>query len=268
MDNDLISSLTCQIREDVIQNYLTERRLIRLQMEEIANRAEGMKSLARRTGLRLNRLVHLMIHPEMVSKLYALLSIPQSSFWNECSREEFFRGVRFIRVRALTDRGKFRKLVSEAYHRLYRRTERYREAYEEMTSQCRAVNSNIKHFQQNFDVLSMLSFLKSLDSGALERKHFLGENFTAEELASVDQTLYIGTIPFETLEIPIPLDLPKPESVEYPMTELANEVYGKYRKSVQRLLDNPITPTAGMPGPDRHHPVGDMKSYNERESHG
>jgi hypothetical protein len=237
MDEDLISSLTRQIREDVIQNYLTERRLIRLQMEDIANRAEAMRSLACRTGRRLNRLVHLMIHPEMVSQLYTLLTVPQSSFWNGCSQEEFSRGVRFIRVRALTDRGKFKKLVSEAYHRFYRRMERYREAYEELNGQCRAVNSNIKHFQQNFDVLGMLSFLKSLDSVALERKHFLGENFTAEELASVDQTLYIGTIHFEDFRIPAPLTLPKPEAVEFRMTELANDVYRKYQKSVQRLLE-------------------------------
>jgi hypothetical protein len=237
MDDELISSLTRQIREDVIQNYLTERRLIRLQMEDIANQAEAMRSRAHRTGRRLNRLAHLMIHPEMVSKLYTLLTVPQSSFWSECSREEFSRGVRFIRVRALTDRGKFKKLVSEAYHRLYRRMERYRETYEELNGQCRAVNSNIKHFQQNFDVLSMLSFLKSLDTGSVERKHFLGENFTPEELASVDQTLYIRTINFEDLQVPAPLPLPDPETVAFPMGELANEVYRKYQEHVQRLLE-------------------------------
>jgi hypothetical protein len=237
MDEDLISSLTRQIREDIVQNYLTERRLIRLQIEDIENQAEGTRMQAHRTGRRLNRLVHVMIHPEMVKKLHALLKVSEPSFWNDCSHEKFSRGVRFIRVRALTDKGKFRKLVSEAYHHLYRRMEKYREAYEELEGQCRAVNSNIKQFQQNFDLLSMLSFLKGLDTGSLEKKHFLGENFTAEELASVDQTLYIGPIRFETLQVPAPLPLPKPEAVEFSLTELANEVYRKYQKSVQRLLE-------------------------------
>ena len=236
MDEDLISSLTCQIREDIIQNYLTERRLIRLQIEEITKQAEETGTRARRTGRRLNRLVHLMIHPEMVKKLHTLLSVPQPSFWHDCSRDSFARGVRFIRVRALTDRGRFRKLVSEAYHRLFRRMERYREAYAELSGQCRAVNLNIKHFQQNFDVLGMLSFLRGLDTGALERKHFLGENFTPEELASVDQTLYIRAINFEDLQVPAPLPLPSPEAVDFAMAELANEVYQKYQKHVQRLL--------------------------------
>jgi hypothetical protein len=87
-----------------------------------------------------------------------------------------------------------------------------------------------------------LSFLKSLDTCNIERKHYLGENFTAEELASVDQTLYIGAIKFEELLVPAPLTLPKPEAAEFAMTELANEVYRKYQKSVQRLLHEPSGP--------------------------
>ena len=236
MDEDLIASLTCQVREDLIQNYLTERRLIGLQIEEVENQAAEAKRQAHRTGRRLNRLVHLMIHPEMVKKLFTLLKVPQPSFWNDCSQEQFSRGVRFIRVRALTDRGRFRKLVLEAYLRLYRRMRRYGETYEELNGLCRAVNSNIKHFQENFDLLTMLSFLKSLDTSTLERKHFLGGNFTAEELASVDQKLYIGLIKFEELQVPVPLLLSKPEQVEAPITELAHEVYGKYQKYVRRLL--------------------------------
>jgi hypothetical protein len=236
MDEDLIASLTRQVKEDLIQNYLTERRLIGLQIEEVENQAAEAKRQAYRTGRRLNRLVHLMIHPEMVKKLSTLLGVPQPSFWDDCSQEQFSRGVRFIRVRALTDRGRFRKLVHEAYLRLYRRMIRYGETYEELNGLCRAVNSNIKHFQENFDLLTMLSFLKSLDTCTLERKQFLGGNFTAEELASVDQKLYIGLIKFEDLQVPVPLLLSRPEQVEAPMTELAHEVYGKYQKHVRRLL--------------------------------
>lgn len=236
MDEDLVACLTRQVREDVIQNYLTERRLVGLQIEEVENQGAETRSQAHRTGRRLNRLAHLMIHSEMVKRLFTLLDVPQPSFWNDCSQEKFSRGVRFIRVRALTDRGKFRKLVLEAYLRLYRRMRKYGETFEELSDLCRAVNSNIRHFQGNFDLLTLLSFLKSLDTFTLERKQFLGENFTAEELASVDQTLYIGLIKFEELQIPAPLLLPKPEQVEAPMTELAHEVYRKYQKHVRRLL--------------------------------
>jgi hypothetical protein len=236
MDEDLISCLTRQVREDVIENYLTERRLIGFQIEEVQNQAVAVRALAQKTGRRLHRLIQLMIHPEMVKRLFALLKVPQPSFWHDCSQERFSRGVRFIHVRALTDRGKFRKLVLEAYLRLYRRMRRYEEAYDELSSLCQAVNSNIKHFQGNFDLLTILSFLKSLDTTTLERKQFLGENFTAEEIASVDQKLYIGLIKFEELEVPAPLPLPAPDQAEPPIADLVQEVYGKYQKFVKRLL--------------------------------
>lgn len=41
MDQDLIASLTCQVKEDLIQNYLTERRLVGLQIEEVENSSGG-----------------------------------------------------------------------------------------------------------------------------------------------------------------------------------------------------------------------------------
>jgi hypothetical protein len=237
MDEDLICSLTRQIKEDILDNYLTERRLVCLQIEDVEKQAEGARERAVRAGRRLNRMVHLMVHPEMVEKLYALLNVPQPSFWTNCSEQKISRRIQFIRVRALTDKAKFRKLVKESYHRLYQWMGRHRETYEELSGQCRAVNSNIKHFHQNFDLLTILSFLKSLDTSTLERQQFLGGNFTADELASVDQKLYIGPMRFEDLQVPAPLILPKLESVEFSLTELANEVYRKYQKHVQRFLE-------------------------------
>lgn len=158
-----------------------------------------------------------MIHPEMVTKLFALLQVPQSSFWNDCSQEQFARGVRFIRVRALTDRGKFRKLLLEAYLRFYRRMRNYGEIYEELSGLCRAVNNNIKHFQQNFDLLTMLSFLKSLDTCVIERASSCSERISPpRSFASVDQKLYIKLIKFDDLRVPAPLLLLKPDLVEAP----------------------------------------------------
>jgi hypothetical protein len=237
MDEDLICSLNRQIKEDILENYLTERRLVCLQIEDVEKQADGARERAVRAGRRLNRMVHQMIHPEMVERLYALLNVPQPSFWSNCSEKKQSRRIQFIRVRALTDRAKFRKLVVESYNRLTQWMERYRKTYEQLSGQCRAVNSNIKHFNQNFDLLTILSFLKSLDTSTIERKQFLGGNFTAEELASVDQKLYIGPIRFESLQVPAPLILPRLESVESSLTELANEVYRKYQKHVQRFLE-------------------------------
>jgi hypothetical protein len=237
MDGDLISSLTRQIKDDILENYLTERRLVFFQIEDIQKQAEAARDRAVRAGRRLNRMAYLMVQPEMVEKLYTVLKVHQPSFWSGFSERSLSRRIRFIRVRALSNKTKFRKLFIESYNRLYQWMSRYQETYEELNGQCRAVNSNIKKFSENFDLLTIMSFLKSLDTGTLERKQFLGGNFSADELASVDKKLHIGPIKFEDLQIPVPLILPKLESIESSLTELANEVYGKYQRNVQRFLE-------------------------------
>ncbi len=236
MEDDLISSLTRQVKEEVVENYLTERSLIELQTEDFQKQAQAAGQMAVKTGRRLSRMAYLMIQPGMVEKLTALLHIHPDSFWSGCLQKRLVQGTRYIKVRALTDKGKFRKLVLEAYNRLDQWMEKYRKSYENLEAECRAVNSNITKFHNNFDLLALLSFLKSLDTAALERKQFLGENFTAEELASVDKKLYLPLVSFEKLDLPPPLKLPKPEAIEDRLSELANEIYGKYQDNVKRLM--------------------------------
>ncbi|MGV8073843.1 MAG: hypothetical protein AB2L11_04720 [Syntrophobacteraceae bacterium] len=236
MEDDLISSLTRQVKEEVIENYLTERSIIGLQVEDLKNRAETARLQAVGTGRRLSRLAYLAIQPESVEKLRSLLNISPNSFWNESMRKEFSRGAHFIKVRALTDKGKFRKLVLEAYKRLFHWMEKYAKSYANLESECRAVNSNIVKFRNNFDLLNILRFLKDMDTVTLERKQFLGENFSAQEITSVDKKLYVNTVTFEDLNAPPPISLPKPETLDAPLIRLANEIYDKYQYQVKHLM--------------------------------
>ena len=148
----------------------------------------------------------------------------------------FNRGVRFIRVRAFRERTKFRKLILEAYHRLYKWMHKYRKAHQELEAECRAVNKNIETFHQNYDLLNILSFLRSLDTSALERKQFLGENFTPEEMASVDQKLYIRHIDFSRLDVPAPHPLPREDAIEEGLSALADDVYNRYENQARGLM--------------------------------
>lgn len=237
MEDDLISSLTRQVKEEVIENYLTERCIVGFQIEDVQKQGEEAALLATKAGRRLSRMAYLMVSPGMQQRLMHLLHIPEGSFWASCVQGKFARDTRFIRVRALTDKGKFKKLVLEANLRLYQWMSRYAKRYEDLTAECRAVNLNIDKFQKNYDLLSILSFLKNLDSSALERKQFLGENFTAEELASVDQKLYLHHVAVEKLNIPVPLALPSREAVEDALNELAGEIYRIHQGQVKQIME-------------------------------
>jgi len=236
MEDDLIAGLTRQIKEEVIENYLAERRLVELQIEELNSHADEARFRALKTGRRLSRLGFLVVHPEMRSHLTTLLKIPRPSFWTECLDQESSRGVRFIRVRALTDKAKFRKLFLEAYARFYKWMKKYEESYGLLKSECEAVNSNIKSFQKNFDLLTVLNFLRGLDSTTLERKHYLGANFSAEEMASVEGKLFLRQVSCEKFNVPEPVALPGLEVIEEALSQLALDVYRKYQARVKRMM--------------------------------
>lgn len=236
MVDDLLASLNRQIREEVLENYLTERHLVTLQIEEVNRQAAGVRDHAQKTGRRLNRLFYLSLHSEEQAELLAYLKVEPASFWDDCCRRSFSRRVRLIRVRALTDRAKFRKLFLEAYKRLYCWMAQYRDTFISLEAECRAVNTNISAFHRNFDLLTILHFLKNLDSGTETMKQFLGENFTAKELASVDKKLYIKPLNFSELKIPYPLPLPDPPMAEPHLTKLANTIFSKYHDQVRLLM--------------------------------
>jgi len=237
MEDDLVSSLTYQVKEEVIQNYVMERRLLDLQIEEVRKRAARVSIQARVTGKRLNRLALLMIRPEMIDRLVEVLRLPNEGFWKGSLEQDFSRKVRLIQVRALTRKGKFRKLVIEAYSRFYERMQQYRRHYEDLSQECAGVNRNIETFAKNFDLLAILNFLRNLDMRGLERKKILGENFTAKELATLDRNLYIGPISLDKFDIPIPLDVPETNQVEGKLSKISDEIYRKYGDEVRKILE-------------------------------
>ncbi len=236
MEDDLIASLTRQVKEEVLENYLTQRRIIEIQMEELQEQADEVRHLAEQVGKRLTRLGYLMVHPEMLPRLVKLLRIPEPSYWRECLDKPFSRGVRFIKVSAFTSKSKFRKLVLESYRRLLKWMDTYKEAMGELELECRALNINIQDFQNNYDLLTILNFIKSLDVCGLERKHFLGGNFTAEEIMSVEKKLYIHPMDLGRFELPEPLALPSYPLISDPLGKLAEDIYRRYQQRVKRIM--------------------------------
>ena len=236
MEEDLVTSLTRQVKEEVIENYLLERRLIELQTEDLNSQAAEIQRLAWVVCRRLARLSSLMIHSDMQSRLQELLGMRSCYFWVACLNVKFKRRVRLIRVRALTKKAKFRKVILESYSRLFYRMTQYKEQYEELSNQCSAVNRNIDSFQKNFDLLSILNFLRNLDMRGIERKKILGDNFTAMEMAELDKNLYIGPVSTEKLDVPAPLDLPESGAIRGELSNLAEEIFQRYGEEVKKIL--------------------------------
>jgi len=235
MQDDLVTCLTRQVKEEVIGNYLRERRLVELQVEDLHRLAEETRQRAAETAHRLTRLSYLMIGSEMRTRLSDLLRIPNDSFWSGRLNASFTKSTGFIRVRAITQRGKYRKLLQESYSRLRHRMMEYREAYHELLLECDAVNHNIASFQGNFDLLSILCFLRNLDPRELEKMKILGGNFTAAEISELDKNLYLKPVAVDTLDVPPPFELPGGR-MEEKLSGLSDEIFRKYEKEVRSIL--------------------------------
>jgi hypothetical protein len=236
MEDDLVTGLTRQVKEEVIENYLLERRIIDLQIENLNRQADETRRQAWVVGRRLARLSFLMIHTDMQSRLKEILGIGTGYFWAACLNVKFKRHVRLIRIRALTQKGKFRKLVLKSYVRLHHHMTQYKLRYDDLACERTAVNSNIDSFHRNFDLLTILNFIRGLDMQGIEKKKILGDNFTAKEMTELDKNLYISSISMEKLNAPAPLALPESGSVREELTRLCDEIFQRYGTEVKKIM--------------------------------
>ncbi len=236
MEDDIITCLTRQVQEDVIENYLRERRLIDEQLDYLEELAQKTLKKARKTGSRLSRIGYLMVDDHFRDKWAEIVRLPKESYWYQALTEQFKGNARFIQVTALTHKGRFKKLVHEAYRRLVQRMDEYKKLYEDLKKEIEAVNLNIKAFHRNFDILAIIQFLKSLDVCTLERKKFLGENFTPEELMEIDKSLYFKPASLSKWNIPEPFELPLHEHIERPLDQLISQVYERYGWHLKKIV--------------------------------
>ena len=226
MENDIVAALTHEVKEEVIENYLYERRLIEEQIKYVNELADHAAQLEEKLYRRFARIYEYLSEPEFVNQFVRLIGMKEALFEARFRKDPNFRkGLRFIKVHGLTYRAKFRKLVVESYNRLLNWNSDYKKAYENLKEESKAVNKNLKKFEQNYDLLTILNFLKTMDVEEIERKHFLGDGFTPGEMASVEATMRFKPIRMEQFKlIPTP-DLPELNTIQKQLSALADHLY-------------------------------------------
>jgi hypothetical protein len=237
MQDDFISALTQEVKEEVIQNYLYERRLIEEQIHYAEELAEHAAQLQEMLFGRFARMYDLLFETGFINEFVNILGSKEPPFNDRIGKDSKCRkDVRFIKVHGLTNRARFRKLVLEAYRRLVTWNDKYKDAYENLKEECKAVNTNITKFEKNHDLLTIINFLKSMDAGEIVKKHFLGGNFTPEELGAVEKSLHFQPVRIERFNLIQPPQLPDPDTVRKELGTLANRVYAKCSDRTKGLI--------------------------------
>lgn len=236
MKDDFLSCLTQEIRDEAIERYLTERRLLELQIEDLQPQVVKVRAYATEVSRRLMRLAFWMIGGDLRECLLRILSIPEDSPWRKYLEGGSAYELHSVQASALRDRVKLRKILIRSYDRAYSWSQRYGKEYIELEAQCAAVNANIQRFQNNAELLTVLSFVKGLDVCGVEKSHFLGGNFTAAELTSVDERLRFHLVSIQNFGVAPPLVLPDLDRAAHPLGDLADRIYEHYCNEVKRLL--------------------------------
>jgi hypothetical protein len=236
MPDDFITSLTYEVKEEILERYFYERRLIELQIPPIYELVQQVQKLERRLTLRFARLYGLLIDDRYVTQFINMIGIKSASFKKGGKPKTSEYKIPSIKLRGLTRKGKFKKLLLEEYDKLYGSAEQYRSAYENLREECKAVNYNMEAFAKNYDLMVIINFLKSMDPELIMKKYFLGSNFTPKEIGTVGEGLAFKKICFEHFQLTEPPELPHPRMVRKPLVALAGNIYTAHADQIRTLL--------------------------------
>ena len=237
MQDDIIAALTQEVKEEVVENYFHERRLIEEQINYVNELAEQTAELERKCARRFGRIYNSLIEPEFVDEFRQTVGLKDAPFGERLDKDSRDRKhLGQVKVRGLTQRAKFKRLLLESYRGLYTWTSQYKEAYEDLQGECKAVNQNLKKFENDYDLLTLLRFLKDMDVEFIEKKHWLSDNFTPEEMASIETSLSFRPIRMERFKLNPPPNFPKPKTVQKELNALADCVYCQCSDRVKALV--------------------------------
>jgi hypothetical protein len=173
MQDDIVSALTQEVKEEVLRNYLYERRLVEEQINYVNELTEHTAQLEEKLYRRFARVYEFLVEAEFVDRFVQLLGMQEAFFERRFRKDRDFRnGLRFIKVHGLTHRARFKKLLCESYRRLCTWNNQYKEAYENLQEECKAAAHNLKNFESDHDLLTILHFLKDMDVDFIEKNTF------------------------------------------------------------------------------------------------
>lgn len=185
MTEDFITALNYAIKEEIVDNYFRERRVIeeeiKLVVEAEAEAAEKGVVLDRA----LSSLKGLLAHETAWGMLWDSLgrSVPDHTFAPPGAHlAETIRGGLFWK-------GHYRRAVRQEALRTAQVWTEFQEALDQADKVAQEVNRDIERFHANFDFLLLRSVLGEMDPVMLEKKHFMGCSLDGCEIMDLDASL-------------------------------------------------------------------------------
>lgn len=228
-DDDLIAGLQAQVKKEVVERYVRERRIleeeINLVLEDASAWHGGLAAWARQR----RRLASALLTPEAGRRFFKAANLGE---YDGPAR----RKHRFDKPKALTRRGAYQRLIGRLYRGVWEEAQSLAAERQRLLKLMDEVNRDILHFEANHDMMALSAYLRSLDPGELQRRKLLGVNFTAKEQALSAEALSFKPIARERLELEqFSLEPLPPEDVMAQTKDLLTSQCRQLPREVDRL---------------------------------
>jgi len=237
--DDYLNYLNYQIKEEVINGYLRERMIIEEEKKEFSQKLAAFRQIEAAAGNLHNHLACLLVTPENVQQFFSLIGLNQPPLSRAGSGEITGRPPTCpagLSPKGFTDRGRYLDLVIKTYNELWLLTRHGREEAEKLKALADEINGDIRTFSQNYDIMSIINFLKSMDVEMLIKKKFMGGNFSPDELTSIYHTMDVKPVNCGPAGIHAWPELPSPRKVKKRTTSFIYSVFKQYKEAIRPAL--------------------------------
>jgi hypothetical protein len=177
-EDDLVAALQQSVKQEIIENYLRERRIVE---EEIALLCEAASSF--HGGLaawerRRDRLAQALVLPNSAARFFALAGLGEPPAPPPAAAPAIC-----LLPRGWTRPQRYLRLVRHLYRGLWRASQDLVRERDNLLKLRQEINEDILSFERNHDMLSLTAVLRSLNPAEIQRRRILGVNFSAAETA-------------------------------------------------------------------------------------
>jgi len=240
MSDDFLNSLSYQVKEEVINNYLHERLILEQEIEEYREAVEKYRTIEAEVRKTRDDLAGLLVTSENFQKFFQRLGFTPPPLARLGSANAEGRPPACpagLSLKGFTHKGRYLKLIFEAYALLHQKAEEAGQAADEVLALAGEINEDIKNFHNNHDIVTIINFLKSMDIDLVTKKIFLAGSFEADKVNALEKSMTFKPLNPPADGVRTWPRLPSPEKARKLTADLVAEIFHQEKENIMPALN-------------------------------
>lgn len=238
-DDDFLTSLTFQVKEEVVKRYLRERLILEEEIQEYEELLADYLIICDEARTLRDHLACLLVNPDNFRSYWKLLGFdnpPLTRLGHGPLAEQAPSCPIGLTPKGFTKRGRYVKIVRDTYALFYAKAAIGRDAAENLFNLANEINEDIRKFHLNFDIMSIINFLKNMDVQQRVKKRIMGSNFTAAEIGSIEEKMLFNKLKPRDAGVRSWPELPEPAKAARETASFVADIFIKERERILPAL--------------------------------